>query len=60
VQYELPPPESPSKSFSLGPDAVASKIAALRAKPIEQKAKPKHFHFEESEPLKLVGQGGSR
>ena len=60
VQYELPPPESQSKSFSLGPDAVASKIAALRAKPIEQKSKPKHFHFEESEPLKLVGQGGSR
>ena len=60
VQYELPPPESHSKSFSLGPDAVASKIAALRAKPIEQKAKPKHFHFEESEPLKLISQGESR
>ena len=60
VQYELPPPESQSKSISFGPDAVASKIAALRSKPIEQKAKPKHFHFEESEPLKLVGQGGSR
>jgi hypothetical protein len=26
----------------------------------EQKAKPKHFHFEESEPLKLVSQEGSR
>jgi len=60
VQYELPSPESQSKSISLVPDAVASKIAALRAKPIGQKAKPKHFHFEESEPLKLVGQGGLR
>ena len=53
VQYELPPLESESK-------LIASKIAALRAKPIEQKAKPKHFHFEESEPLKLISQGGSR
>lgn len=60
VQYELPPLESESKSISLGPDVVASKIAALRAKPIEQKAKPKHFHFEESEPLKLISQGESR
>jgi hypothetical protein len=60
VQYELPPPESESKSIPLNSDAVASRIAALRAKPIEQKTKPKHFHFEESEPLKLVGQGGSR
>ena len=60
TQYELPAPESQSKSISLGPDAVASKIAALRAKPIEQKAKPKHFHFEESEPLKLISQGGPR
>ena len=60
VQYELPPLESESKSISLGPDVVASKIAALRAKPIGQKAKPKHFHFEESEPLKLISQGESR
>ena len=60
VQYELPPSESQSKSISLGPAAVASKIAALRAKPIEQKVKPKHFHFEESEPLKLISHGGSR
>jgi hypothetical protein len=60
VQYELPPPECESKSISLGPDAVASKIAALRAKPIEQKSKPKHFHFEENEPLKLISQGESR
>ena len=44
----------------MNPDDVASRIAALKAKPVEQKAKPKHFHFEESEPLKLVGQGGSR
>ena len=48
VQYELPPID------------VALRIAALKAKPIEQKAKPKHFHFEESEPLKLISQGGSR
>ena len=27
---------------------------------VEQRAKPKHFHFDESEPLELVGQGGSR
>ena len=44
----------------MSPDDVASRIAALKAKPVEQKAKPKHFHFEESEPLKLVSQGGSR
>ena len=60
VQYELPPLESESKPISLSSDDVASRIAALRAKPIEQKAKPKHFHFEESEPLKLISQGGSR
>lgn len=60
VHYELPPLESDSKSISLNPDDVASRIAELRAKPIEQKTKPKHFHFEESEPLRLVGQGGSR
>jgi len=59
VQFELPPLECEPKSISLNPD-VASRIAALRAKPIEQKTKSKHFHFEESEPLKLVGQGGSR
>jgi hypothetical protein len=36
------------------PDEVASRIAALRAEPVEQEAKPKHFHFEpirESCPL---------
>ena len=60
VHYELPPLESESKSLPLNSDDVASRIAALRAKPVEQKAKPKHFHFEESEPLKLISQGGSR
>ena len=60
TQYELPPLESASKSISASTDDVASRIAALKAKPIEPKAKPKHFHFEESEPLKLVSQGGSR
>ena len=60
VQYELPQLESEPKSISLNPDDVASRIAALRAKPIEHKTKPKHFHFEETEPLKLVSQGGSR
>jgi hypothetical protein len=61
VQYELPPlePDSPV-SARMSPDDVASRIAALKAKPIEQKAKPKHFRFEESEPLKLTNQGGSR
>jgi hypothetical protein len=61
VQYELPPlePES-SLNTRLSPDDVASRIAALKAKPVEQNGKPKHFHFEESEPLKLVSQGGSR
>ena len=61
VQYELPPlePES-SLNTRLSPDDVASRIAALKAKPVEQKGKPKHFHFEESEPLKLVSHGGSR
>jgi hypothetical protein len=60
VQYELPPLESDLKSIPANPDEVASRIAALRAKPVEAKAQPKHFHFEESEPLKLVSQGGSR
>jgi hypothetical protein len=61
LQYELPPPEPDSPvSARMSPDDVASRIAALKAKPVEHKAKPKHFHFEESEPLKLVSQGGSR
>ena len=61
VQYELPPLESESSvSTRMNPNDVASRIAALKAKPVEQKPNPKHFHFEESEPLKLVGQGGSR
>jgi len=60
VQYELPPLESESKPVSPSSDDVVSRIAALRAKPIERKTKPKHFHFEESGPLKLVRQGGSR
>jgi len=44
VQYELPPlePES-SVNPRMRPDDVASQIAALKAKPVEQKAKPKHF-----------------
>lgn len=60
THYELPPPESASKSISASTDDVASRIAALRAKPIKQKVKPKHFHFKESEPLKLIRQGESR
>jgi hypothetical protein len=61
VQYELPPLEQESSvNTRMSSDDVASRIAALKAKPVEQKAKPKHFHFEESEPLKLVNQGGSR
>jgi hypothetical protein len=60
VQYELPPLGSELNSISVNPDEVAARIAALKARPTEQKSKPKHFHFEESEPLKLVGQGGSR
>jgi hypothetical protein len=61
VQYELPPLEwESSLSTRMNPNDVASRIAALRAKPVEPKAKPKHFHFEESEPLKLVTRGGSR
>jgi hypothetical protein len=43
----------------MGPDDVASRIEALKAKPIELKPESKRFHFEESEPLKLVSQGGS-
>ena len=60
VQYELPPLGSDPKSIAPSSDDVASRIAALRAKPIQQKSKPKHFHFEESEPLKLISQGESR
>ena len=61
VQYELPPlePQSPMTS-RMNAEDVASRIAALKAKPVDHKTKPKHFHFEEREPLKLVGQGGSR
>jgi hypothetical protein len=61
VQYELPPLESETLvSTRINPEDVASRIAALKAKPVERKPKPKHFHFEESEPLKLINQGGSR
>ena len=61
VQYELPPLEPQSSgSTRMSPDDVESRIGVLKAKPVERKAKPKHFHFEESEPLKLIGQGGSR
>jgi hypothetical protein len=60
VQYELPALESESKPISVNSGDVALRIAALKAKPIEQKAKHKHFHFEESEPLKLINQGGSQ
>src|SRR6266852_6356147 len=49
VQYELPPLESESLvSTRKNPEDVASRIAALKAKPILQKAKTKHFHFEDS------------
>ena len=61
LQYELPPLEPQSSVNSrMNSEDIASRIAALKAKPVEQKAKPKHFHFEESEPLKLTNQGGSR
>jgi len=61
VQYELPPLEPQSSvSTRMSSNDVASRIAALKAKPVGQKEKHKHFHFEESEPLKLVSQGGSR
>ena len=60
IEYELPALEPESPLIRVNPDDLASRIAALKSKPIEQKAKPKHFHFEENEPLKLVGQGGSR
>jgi hypothetical protein len=60
VQYELPPLEPESTRSRISPDDVASRIAPLKAKPVEQRAKPKHCYFEESEPLKLVSQGGSR
>ena len=60
VQYELPALEPESfVNTRISSGDVASRIAALKAKPVAQKAKPKHFHFEESEPLKLVSQGGS-
>src|ERR1017187_3430129 len=60
-QYELRPIEAESTvSTRTNPGDFASRIAARKAKPVEHKPKPKHFHFEESEPLKLVGQGGSR
>ena len=60
LQYALPPLEPESTRSGVSPDDVTSRIAALKAKPVQQKAKPKQFHFEESEPLRLVGQGGSR
>src|ERR1035441_3385454 len=57
VQYELPPLEPKSSvTTRMNPEDVASRIAALKAKPIEQKAKPKHFHFEESEPQKEISE----
>jgi hypothetical protein len=39
VQYELPPLESESKPISLSSDDVASRIAALRAKPMAERMK---------------------
>jgi hypothetical protein len=61
VQYELPPLEPQSSvSTLMSSDDVTSRIAALKAKPVGQKTKAKHFHFEESEPLKLVSQGEPR
>jgi len=55
VHYELPPLEPASSvSTHLSADDVASRIATLKAKPVEQKAKPKHFHFEESEPAQTM------
>jgi hypothetical protein len=61
MRYELPPlePES-SVNRNMSSDDVASRIAVLKAKPVEPKPKAKHFHFEESEPLKLVNQEESR
>src|ERR1700739_4668544 len=41
VQYELPPLESESNLISPCTDDVASRIAAFKAKPVEQRAKPK-------------------
>src|SRR6202140_1901311 len=42
VQYELPPLEPQSSVNSgMSSEGVASRIAALKAKPVEQKAKPK-------------------
>lgn len=38
VQYELPPLESESKPITLSSDDVASRIAALRAKPIPNRS----------------------
>jgi hypothetical protein len=43
VQYELPPLESESKLISASPGDVASRIAALKAKPIELKEKTSTF-----------------
>src|ERR1700692_209391 len=61
VQYELPSlePQSPVTA-RMNPEDVASLIAAFKAKPAEERPNPKRFHFEEGEPLKLVGQGESR
>jgi len=61
VQYELPPlePES-SVNTRIGPDDGASPNCGAQSKASRDKTKTKHFHFEESEPLKLVSQGGSR
>src|ERR1700690_368005 len=47
AQYELPPLEPQSSvSARMSSDDVTSRIAALKASPVEQKSKSKHFHFE--------------
>jgi len=43
VQHELPPLGSESNSIAVNPDDVAARIAALKARPTDQKAKPKRF-----------------
>jgi hypothetical protein len=53
TQFELPSPERPSSGGTFAP------IAALKAKPVASKTKPRRFVFRENEPLTLTN-GGAR
>jgi hypothetical protein len=55
VQFELPPVEGAST-----PSPASDRIAALKSKPVGQRAQSRPFIFRENEPLTLSNRGGGR